>query len=69
MRYVKIAEHYKVEVVTKLEQYHAVKMREVEAKLGMLQYLAHRNSPHTEGKGFFQDARKSEKRLVGGVEI
>jgi hypothetical protein len=47
MRYVKIAEHYKVEAVVKLEQYRAVKMQEAvveiqeeqqEAeKLGMLQ--------------------------------
>ena len=44
MRYVKIAEHYKVEAVVKLEQYRVVKMREAvdqmqqEAeKMGMLQ--------------------------------
>src|ERR1700730_10277906 len=37
MRYVKIAEHYKVEAVVKLEKYRAVKMQEVEEKMGMLQ--------------------------------
>jgi integrase/recombinase XerD len=37
MRYVKIAEHYKVEAVEKLEKYRAVKMQEAEASLGMLQ--------------------------------
>jgi integrase len=44
MRYVKIAEHYKVEAVVKLEKYRAVKMQEAvvkmqqeEEKLGMLQ--------------------------------
>ena len=37
MRYVKIAEHYKVEAVEKLEKYRAVKIQEVEEKLGMLQ--------------------------------
>ena len=34
---VKIAEHYKVEAVEKLEKYRAVKMQEAEASLGMLQ--------------------------------
>jgi hypothetical protein len=41
---VKIAEHYKVEAVVKLEKYRAVKMREAvvkmqeeEEKMGMLQ--------------------------------
>jgi integrase len=37
MRYVKIAEHYEVEAVVKLEKYRAVKMQEVEEKMGMLQ--------------------------------
>jgi len=37
MRYVKIAEHYKVEAVEKMEKYRAVKMQEAEANLGMLQ--------------------------------
>ena len=37
MRYVKIAEHYKVEAVAKLEQYRAVKIQEAEVKLGMVQ--------------------------------
>ena len=44
MRYVKIAEHYKVEAVVKLEKYRAVKMQKAvvkmqqeEEKLGMLQ--------------------------------
>jgi integrase len=37
MRYVKIAEHYKVGAVEKLEKYRAVKIQEVEEKLGMLQ--------------------------------
>jgi len=37
MRYVKIAEHYKVEAVAKLEKYRALKMQEVEEKLGMIQ--------------------------------
>jgi integrase len=37
MRYVKIAEHYKVEAVVKLENYRALKMQEVEEKLGMIQ--------------------------------
>jgi integrase len=37
MRYVKIAEHYKVEAVVKLENYRAVKMQEVEEKMGMVQ--------------------------------
>lgn len=37
MRYVKIAEHYKVEAVAKLAKYRAVKMQEVEEKLGMIQ--------------------------------
>ena len=37
MRYVKIAEHYKVEAVMKLEKYHAVKMQEAEEKMGMVQ--------------------------------
>jgi site-specific recombinase XerD len=36
IRYVKIAEHHKVEEVVKLEEYRAVKMQEVEEKLGML---------------------------------
>jgi hypothetical protein len=44
MRHVKIAEHYKVEAVVKLEKYRAVKMEEAvvkmqqeEEKLAMLQ--------------------------------
>jgi integrase len=37
MRYVKIAEHYKVEAVAKLENYRAVKMQEAEEKMGMVQ--------------------------------
>ncbi|MGA2511393.1 MAG: hypothetical protein ABSG27_14320 [Candidatus Acidiferrales bacterium] len=37
MRYVKIAEHYKVEAVAKLSKYRALKMQEVEEKLGMIQ--------------------------------
>ena len=37
MRYVKIAEHYKVEAAAKLEQYRAVKIQEAETKLGMVQ--------------------------------
>ena len=37
MRCVKIAEHYKVETVAKLEQYRAVKLQEAEEKLGMVQ--------------------------------
>jgi site-specific recombinase XerD len=37
MRYVKIAEHYKVEAVEKMEKYRAVKMQEAVANLGMLQ--------------------------------
>ena len=37
MRYVKIAEHYKVEAVDKLEKYRAVTMQEMENNLGMLQ--------------------------------
>jgi len=37
MRYVKIAEHYKVEAVQKLEKYRAVKIQEVEEKHGMVQ--------------------------------
>jgi hypothetical protein len=37
MRYVKIAEHYKVEAVVKLENYRALKMQEVEERLGMIQ--------------------------------
>lgn len=34
MRYVKIAEHYKVEAVEKLEKYRAVQMQEVEKRFG-----------------------------------
>jgi len=37
MRYVKIAEHYKVEAVERLEKYRAVQMQEVEKRLGMIQ--------------------------------
>jgi hypothetical protein len=37
MRYVKIAEHYEVEAVEKMQKYRAVKMQEAEAQLGMLQ--------------------------------
>jgi integrase len=37
MRYVKIGEHYKVEAVLKLEKYRAVKMQELEEKMGMVQ--------------------------------
>ena len=37
MRYVKIAEHYKVEAVDRLEKYRAVQMQEVEKRLGMVQ--------------------------------
>jgi len=47
MRYVKIAEHYKVEAVVRLEKYRSVKMQEAvvkmqqeqqeEEKMGMLQ--------------------------------
>jgi integrase len=36
MRYVKIAEHYKVEAVEKLEKYRAVQMQEVEKGMGMI---------------------------------
>lgn len=34
MRYVKIAEHYRVEAVERLENYRAVQMQEVEKRLG-----------------------------------
>lgn len=34
MRYVKIAEHYKVEAVEQLEKYRAVQMQEEEKRLG-----------------------------------
>jgi len=34
MRYVKIAEHYKIEAVEKLEKYRAEKMQEVEKRMG-----------------------------------
>jgi site-specific recombinase XerD len=37
MRYVKIAEHYKVEAVEKLEKYRALRMQEIETHPGMLQ--------------------------------
>ena len=37
MRYVKIAEHYKVEAVEKLEKYRAVQMQEVEKRMGLIQ--------------------------------
>jgi site-specific recombinase XerD len=37
MRYVKIAEHYKVEAVEKMQKYRAAKIQEAEAQLGMLQ--------------------------------
>ncbi len=37
MRYVKIAEHYKVEAVVKFEKYRSVKMQEAEQKMGMVQ--------------------------------
>ena len=37
MRYVKIAEHYKVEAVVKFEKYRSVKMQEAEEKMGMVQ--------------------------------
>jgi len=37
MRYVEIAEHYKVEAVERLEKYRAVQMQEVEKRLGMIQ--------------------------------
>jgi hypothetical protein len=33
MRYVKIAEHYKIEAVVKLEKYREVKMREAVVKI------------------------------------
>ena len=37
MRYVKIAEHYKVEAVERLEKYRAVQMQEVEKRMGLVQ--------------------------------
>jgi len=37
MRYVKIAEHYKMEAVVKLKKYRAVKIQEAEEKMGMVQ--------------------------------
>jgi integrase len=37
MRYVKIAQHYKVEAVEKLEKYRAVQMQEVEKRMGLIQ--------------------------------
>ena len=37
MRYVKIAEHYKVEAVVKLKKYRSVKMQEADQKMGMVQ--------------------------------
>jgi integrase/recombinase XerD len=37
MRYVKVAEHYKVEAVEKLEKYCAAQIQEIETKPGMLQ--------------------------------
>jgi len=37
MRYVKIAEHCKVEAVVKFEKYRSVKMQEAEEKMGMVQ--------------------------------
>jgi len=37
MRYVKIAEHYKVEAVERLEKYRAEKMQEVEKRMGLPQ--------------------------------
>ena len=37
MRYVKIAEHYKVEAVEKLEKCRAVQMQEVEKRMGLVQ--------------------------------
>ena len=37
MRYVKIAEHYKVEAAVKLKKYRSVKMQEAEEKMGMVQ--------------------------------
>lgn len=37
MRYVKIAEHYKVEAVERLEKYRAEKMQEVEKRMGLSQ--------------------------------
>ena len=37
MRYVKIAEHYKVEAAVKFEKYRAVKIQEAEEKMGMVQ--------------------------------
>ena len=37
MRYVKIAEHCKVEAAVKLKKYRAVKMQEADQKMGMVQ--------------------------------
>ena len=37
MRYVKIAEHYKVEAVERLEKYRAMQMQEVEKRMGLIQ--------------------------------
>jgi site-specific recombinase XerD len=37
MRYAKIAEHYKVETVERLERYRAVQMREAEKRMGLVQ--------------------------------
>jgi site-specific recombinase XerD len=37
MRYVKIAEHYKVEAVERLEKYHVMQMQEVEKRMGLIQ--------------------------------
>lgn len=51
MRFVKIAEHYKVEAVAKLEKYRAVKMHEVEEKLGMIQWDPP-NCPIVRGRAF-----------------
>jgi site-specific recombinase XerD len=37
MRYVKIAEHYKVEAAVKLKKYRAVNIQEADQKMGMVQ--------------------------------
>ena len=55
MRYVKIAEHYKVEAVEKLERYRAVQMQEVEKRLVMIQE-GPPNFPNREG--LLRHARK-----------
>ncbi len=68
MRYVKIAEHYNVEAVVKLEKYRAVKMQEAEEKIGMVQWVP-RIPPPSEGKDFFSRWLQVAENIGRGARI